>query len=174
MAVAVYPGTFDPIHCGHVDIVARAAKLFDSLVVGVYDRPQKTLMFAGEQRVAMAREALCDIHNVKVAAYSGLTVDFVRACGASVIVRGLRVISDFELEYQMALMTRRLDPEVDMVCLMTSLEYAFVSSTIVKEIAMAGGAVDEFVPKHVAQRLRQQTASAQRGQVATSIQGTSA
>ena len=173
MTVAVYPGTFDPLHCGHVDIIARAAKLFDRLVVGVYDRPQKALMFTGEQRAAMAREALRDLVNVDVAIYSGLTVDFVRACGATVIVRGLRVISDFELEYQMALMTRRLDPGVDMVCLMTSLEYAFLSSTIVKEIAVAGGSVDPFVPEPVAECLRQRTVSVQRGQVATSIPGRS-
>ncbi|MBC7256180.1 MAG: pantetheine-phosphate adenylyltransferase, partial [Chloroflexi bacterium] len=134
MTIAVYPGTFDPIHYGHMDIAQRAAELFDKLIVGVYDRPQKNVMFTTEERLQMAREALADVANVEVLSYSGLTVDFARRQGAHVLVRGLRVISDFEVEYQMALTTRKLAPELDMVCLMTSLEYAFVSSTIVKDI----------------------------------------
>ena len=149
MTIAVYPGTFDPVHYGHVDIATRAAKLFDKLIVGVYDQPRKRLMFSTSQRVAMVSEAMADISNLSVTCYDRLTVDFVRQCQADVIVRGLRVISDFELEYQMALTTRKLDPNVDMVCLMTAQEHAFLSSTIVKEIALAGGRVTQFVPPHV-------------------------
>lgn len=149
MKIAVYPGTFDPVHYGHVDIANRAADLFDELIVGVYDRPQKHVVFSVDERVAMMREALQDVQNAEVRHYSGLTVHFARRLGAQVIVRGLRVISDFELEYQMALMTRRLAPEIDMVCLMTSLEHAFISSSMLKEIASAGGSVRQFVPPHV-------------------------
>ena len=153
MTVAVYPGTFDPVHFGHVDIVKRAAELFECLTVGIYDRPQKRLMFTAAERVEMVQQAVDDIAGVRVACYSGLTVDFVRAQGASVIVRGLRAIVDFELEYQMALTNRRLAPELDVVCLMTSVDYAFLSSTIVKDVALAGGRVDQFVPAHVQERL---------------------
>lgn len=154
MTTAVYPGTFDPIHNGHIDIARRAADIFDKVVVGVYDRPQKNLMFSVSDRVAMATEALAGCDNIAVSRYHGLTVDFCRQVGAHVIVRGLRVISDFELEYQMALMTRKLDPGVDMVCLMTTLESAFISSSIVKDVARAGGPVSQFVPAHVEAALR--------------------
>ena len=154
MSIAVYPGTFDPVHYGHIDIAKRAAEIFGKVVVGVYDRPRKSLMFSLDDRLAMMRESLQGVPGIYVTAYHGLTVDFVKQQGASVIVRGLRVISDFELEYQMALTTRKLAPEVDMVCLMTSLEYAFISSTIVKEIALAGGSVSAFVPPHVGKALR--------------------
>jgi pantetheine-phosphate adenylyltransferase len=151
---AVYPGTFDPIHFGHIDIAKRAAMLFDNVIVGVYDRPNKNVLFSAAERVVMVRESLKDVSNITVQSYSGLTVDFVQQHGAQVIVRGLRVISDFEMEYQMALTTRRLAQDVDMVCLMTSLEYAFLSSSIVKDIAFAGGCVDQFVPSHVVAALR--------------------
>lgn len=153
MGIAVYPGTFDPVHYGHIDIAKRAAEIFDKVIVGVYERPQKSLMFSLDERLTMMRESLRDVPGISVMSYCGLTVDFVRQQGASVIVRGLRVISDFELEYQMALTTRKLAPEVDMVCLMTSLEYAFISSTIVKDIALAGGSVSAFVPPHVEKAL---------------------
>lgn len=154
MTVAIYPGTFDPIHNGHIDIARRAAGLFDRVVVGVYDRPNKNILFPVAERVVMVRAALQDVPNVTITSYSGLTVDFVRQQGAQVIVRGLRVISDFEMEYQMALTTRRLAPDVDMICLMTSLEYAFLSSSIVKDVALAGGDVTQFVPAHVAVALK--------------------
>lgn len=153
MTIAVYPGSFDPIHYGHVDIARRAARLFDKLIVGIYDHPQKRLLFSAEERVEMAREALADVANIEVTRYDMLTVQFVRACNARVVVRGLRVISDFELEYQMALTTAKLDPEVDMVCLMTGLDFAFLSSSIVKEVAMAGGHIEQFVPRHVAEAI---------------------
>lgn len=150
MCIAVYPGTFDPIHVGHIDIARRAAQIFDRLVVGIYDQPNKRLLFPVEERLALAREAFAGDRKIDVASYSDLTVDFCRRQGAQVIVRGLRVISDFELEYQMALMNRRMAPDIEMVCLMTGLEHAFVSSSIVKEIARAGGPITDFVPEHVA------------------------
>jgi pantetheine-phosphate adenylyltransferase len=146
---ALYPGTFDPIHNGHLDIATRAAALFDRVVIGIYERPSKALLFTVEERVALAREAVSRIHRVEVASYSGLTVDFVRQIGAQAIVRGLRAISDFELEYQMALTNRQLAPEIDSVCLMARQEHAFLSSSIVKEIALLKGDVNGMVPPHV-------------------------
>jgi len=155
MAVAVYPGTFDPVHYGHIDIAERAAALFDRLLIAVYSRPLKALLFPTQERVAMVREAVAHLENVEVEGYDGLTVDYATRVGAKFIVRGLRVISDFELEYQMALTNRKLAPHIDMVCLMTSLEYAFVSSSIVKEVAMAGGCVDRMAPQSVRQALEE-------------------
>jgi pantetheine-phosphate adenylyltransferase len=155
VTTAVYPGSFDPIHKGHIDVARRAAQVFDRVVVGAYANPLKRLMFPLEERLAMAREAFADVDNIIVDGYDGLTVDFARRHGSCVIVRGLRVISDFELEYQMAMTTRKLAPEMDMVCLMTSLEYAFISSSIVKEIALAGGPIDQMVPDFVARRIYQ-------------------
>lgn len=155
MTTAIYPGTFDPITNGHVDIATRAAPLFDHLVVAVYDRPLKTLLFSTSERVAMAQEALEELSNVTVKSYSGLTVSFARSMGARVIVRGLRVLSDFELEFQMALTNRKLAPEIETICLMTRGENAFLSSSIAKEVAMEGGCVDEMVPPHVAEALKE-------------------
>ena len=155
MTVAIYPGTFDPIHYGHIDVARRAASIFEHVVVGVYAHPRKTLMFPLEERLSLARQALSQFPNITVEGYEGLTVDFAARHEARVIVRGLRVISDFELEYQMAMTTRKLAPEMDMVCLMTSLEHAFISSSMVKEIVMAGGCVDQMVPDFVTKFLAQ-------------------
>ena len=143
--IAVYPGSFDPIHYGHMDIAQRAAALFDELVVAVYCNPNKPLLFSAEERVNMAKKVMSGYANVKVMAYSGLTVDFVQSLGAKVIVRGLRVISDFELEYQMALTNRQLSSDVDTICLMTGQEYTFISSSLVKEVYAAGGNVSQMV-----------------------------
>ena len=151
--IAIYPGTYDPIHLGHVDIATRAANIFDELVVAVYDRPAKSLLFTVEERVALASQALAGLAEVRAVPYGGLTVEFARQVGAQVIVRGLRVISDFELEYQMALTNRQLAPEVEFVCLMTRQAHAFLSSSIVKEIALLGGNVSGMVPPHVAAAL---------------------
>jgi pantetheine-phosphate adenylyltransferase len=150
---AIYPGTFDPIHLGHVDIATRAATIFDELIVAVYDRPAKSLLFRIEERVQLAVQALGDLSNVRVARYGGLTVEFARQVGAQVIVRGLRVISDFELEYQMALTNHKLAPEIEFVCLMADQDQAFVSSSIVKEIALLGGDVRGMVPGSVVEAL---------------------
>jgi len=152
---ALYPGTFDPIHLGHIDIAVRSAAIFDELVVGIYDRPNKHTLFTAEERVAMAREALSDYANVQVMTYSGLTVEFARVIGAKAVVRGLRVISDFEWEYQMALTNRRLAPEIEFVCLMTRQEYAFLSSSIVKEVALLGGDMSQMASPGVAAALEQ-------------------
>ncbi|MGQ9492371.1 MAG: pantetheine-phosphate adenylyltransferase [Anaerolineae bacterium] len=155
MTTAIYPGTFDPITNGHIDIATRAAPLFERLIVAVYDRPLKNLLFSTAERVAMAELALKELPNVVVQAYSGLTVKFARSVGACVIVRGLRALSDFELEFQMALTNRKLAPEIDTVCLITSQEYTFLSSSVIKEIAMVGGCIDAMVPKHVAEALQE-------------------
>jgi pantetheine-phosphate adenylyltransferase len=155
MNTAIYPGSFDPITNGHVDIASRGAELFDHLVIAVYDRPMKNLLFSTAERMAMAQEAVKGLANVTVASYNGLTVNYARSIGARVIVRGLRVLSDFELEFQMALTNRKLAPDIDTVCLITRLEYGFLSSSIAKEIAMVGGCVDQMVPTHVATALQE-------------------
>ena len=149
MTIAVYPGSFDPIHYGHIDIAKRAAKLFDKLIWAVYDRPLKNLLFTTDERLALMREAIKDAPNIEPVPYRGLTVEFCRSQGAKVMVRGLRVTYDFEMEYQTALTNRQLAEEIDTVCLMTTLKYAFVSSSIVKEVAFAGGQVSQMVPPYV-------------------------
>ncbi|MBN1922653.1 MAG: pantetheine-phosphate adenylyltransferase [Anaerolineae bacterium] len=150
---AIYPGSFDPIHFGHIDIAQRAAALFEHLTVAVYDRPNKRLWFSVEERVAFIREALRAVPNIEVCPYSGLTTTFADEVGARVLVRGLRVISDFELEYQMALTNKALAPHLDTICLMTRQEHAFLSSSIVKEICLLGGDASAMVPSHVLKAL---------------------
>ncbi len=154
MVRAVFPGTFDPIHNGHIDIAVRASRLFDELIVAVYDRPLKDLLFSPEARLEMARTAFADSPGIRVVGYSGLTVEFCQKVGAQVIVRGLRVFSDFEHEFRMALSNHRLAPGIDVVALITSEEHSFLSGTTVREIASLGGDVSSLVPDHVAAELR--------------------
>jgi pantetheine-phosphate adenylyltransferase len=149
MTKALYPGTFDPIHNGHVDIATRAASLFDELVIAIYDSPPKTLTFDTAQRLTLASEALAHLPNVKVVPYRGLTVAFAKEIAATAMVRGLRAISDFEFEFQMALTNKKLDPTIEFVCLMTSLEYAYLSSSILKEVALLGGDITSLAPARV-------------------------
>jgi pantetheine-phosphate adenylyltransferase len=153
MTRALYPGSFDPVHNGHVDIVERASKLFDELIVGVYDTPPKNLMFTTEERVELFQESVKTLTNVKVQPFFGLAPDVARELGAEFIVRGLRAGFDFEMEFEMALMWRNLAPDIDVVCMMSSLEYQFVYSSRIKEVAKLGGKIDNLVPIHVATSL---------------------
>lgn len=155
MVKAVFPGTFDPIHYGHIDIAQRAARLFDELVIAVYDRPLKSLLFSPEERIDLVTEALQGQPKIQVMGYSGLTVDFCRQVGAQVIVRGLRVFSDFEFEFRMALANHRLAPDVEIVIFITNEEHTFLSASTVREIASLGGDVSSMVPAHVNAALRE-------------------
>ncbi|HET7376917.1 MAG TPA: pantetheine-phosphate adenylyltransferase [Anaerolineae bacterium] len=153
MTKAIYPATFDPIHFGHIDIAKRAATIFNEVVIGVYDRPMKNLLFNVEERLRLVELALKDIQNISIRRYNSLTVDFAHEVNAQVIVRGLRVVSDFELEWHMALTNKQLAPDVEVVCLMTSQEFAFLSSSTVREVALLNGNVNSMVPPFVAEAL---------------------
>jgi len=154
MVTAVYPGSFDPVTVGHVDVVKRASVLFSKVIVGVYGASSKDLLFDADERVELFREAVRDITNVEVTKFEGLVVRFAKEVGAKVIVRGLRSGSDFEYEFDMAFMNRRLDPELDMVSFMTSQEYMFVSSSLLKEVARLGGDISGMMPPHVAEAVK--------------------
>lgn len=158
MTIAVYPGSFDPVHNGHIDIATRAAGLFERLIVAVYDRPHKDIWFSPQERTDMMRRALAHLDNVTVTHYNGLTVDFVRSQGAQVMVRGLRMTYDFDLEYQMALTNKALVKEIETVCLFTDLNYAFISSSMIKQVVVAGGDVSAMVPEYVKRALLAQVA----------------
>ena len=164
MITAIYPGTYDPVTNGHVDVITRAAGIFDRVVVGVVGNPQhKQPMFSLDERVAFLEEALAGHDNVEVDRFSELVVDFARRWDAKIIVKGLRVISDFEWEFQMNQLNRTLAPDVETVYVMASPQYSFVSSSGVKEIASFGGNVEEFVPEPVARRLRELYGEGQEG-----------
>ena len=154
MTTALYPGSFDPVTNGHLDIVHRASELFDQLVVGIYDVPKKNLMFNTEERFGLMEKAVANVPNVRVSPYSGLTVEFARAIGAKVLVRGLRMSSDFEKEFGMALMNKTLAQDIELVCFMTNLEYQFISSSLLKEACQLGGNVSSLVPEHVVVALK--------------------
>jgi pantetheine-phosphate adenylyltransferase len=154
MTIAIYPGSFDPIHNGHIEVARRAALLFEKVIWAAYDRPLKSLLFSEQERLDFMHEAARDLPNVEVCSYHGLTVLFARQVGAKAIVRGLRATHDFEIEYQMALTNAQQAPEIDTVCLMTGARYAFLSSSILKEVAHANGDISTMVPPYVASPLK--------------------
>ena len=154
MTIAVYPGSFDPITNGHLDIATRSARLFDKLIIGVYETPNKHLLFNPEERVEMVRRAIVDLPNVEVESFAGLAIDFAMRVKAQTMVRGLRMSADFEREFDMGMMNKRLCPELELICLMSSLEYQFLSSSLLKEAAKLGGNIEDMVPKHVAAALK--------------------
>ena len=155
MTVALYPGTFDPITNGHLDVVKRAARLFERVIVGVYRAPTKNILFTAEQRVDLIRQSTVGLPNVSTECFSGLVVDFVKQVGAQTIVRGLRVGSDFEREFAMSLMNKTLSHDCELVCFMADLRYQFLSSSLLKEAASLGGFIDNLVPGPVAVALRE-------------------
>ena len=155
MTIALYPGSFDPITNGHMDIVTRASKLFEKLVIGIYDTPaEKTLLFTTRERVKLAKDATSHLPNVDVMCYAELTGEFARKIKAKTMVRGLRMGGDFEREFTLTMMSKKLFPEIEQICLMASAEYQFVSSSLLKEAASLGARIEELVPSNVAEALR--------------------
>ncbi|MCS7198798.1 MAG: pantetheine-phosphate adenylyltransferase [Caldimicrobium sp.] len=156
--IAIYPGTFDPITNGHLDLIKRALQFFDKIILAIGENPAKKPLFSIDERVFMAKKALEELqlsHRVEVESFSGLLVEFAKKKGACVIIRGLRAVSDFEYEMQLALMNRKLSNSIDTIFLMPSLRYIFLSSSIIKEAAQFGGQVDDLVPKIVADKLKE-------------------
>lgn len=158
MKTAIYPGSFDPVTYGHLDIIERSSKLFDRLVVGVLVNVQKVPMFSLEERVEMIKKETAHLPNVEVQGFSGLTVDFARENGAGFMIRGLRAVTDFEYELQLSHTNRELAPDVDTVFLTTGLKYGYISSSVTKEIALFGGDITKFVPPAVEERIKEKLA----------------
>ncbi|MHB8104515.1 MAG: pantetheine-phosphate adenylyltransferase [Dehalococcoidales bacterium] len=154
MIIALYPGSFDPITNGHIDIATRASKLFDKTIIGIFATPEKNLMFSLEERVEMAKKATAHLAKVEVVPYPNITVEFAKEIKAQVLVRGLRMIGDFEWEFEMAMMNQMLSPGLETVCFMASQEYQFLSASLIKEVASLGGDISKLVPKHVAAALK--------------------
>jgi pantetheine-phosphate adenylyltransferase len=152
--VAVYPGSFDPVTLGHIDVLERATRMFERVIIAVLENPGKQSLFSVDERVDLIRQSIDSQPGVDVDTFDGLTVDFARKVGATAIVRGLRAVSDFENEFQMALMNRRLAPEVHTVFLMTAFSNVFVSSSLIKEVCRYGGRIDDFVSPPVARAMR--------------------
>jgi pantetheine-phosphate adenylyltransferase len=160
MTIAVYPGSFDPITQGHIYVARRACTLFDKVIMAIYDgAPKRGALFSTDERVALAAEAVAGEPRLELHTYQGLTIEYARAAGARVLVRGLRIGGDFEYELQLTHMYRQLAPDIEVVCLMTSPDYSFVSSSLIKEVASLGGDVTSFVPPHVARALHQKLRS---------------
>lgn len=151
---AVYPGSFDPITNGHVDIIERGLEIFDSILVAILENPQKKTLFSTKERVSMIQEIFSDRQNIEVKAFHGLLVEFAKKNNAKIVMKGLRAISDFEYEFQMALMNRKLAPEIETFFMMPNVSYSFLSSRLVKEIFMLGGCLKDLVPKQVEKKLR--------------------
>lgn len=159
MRRAIYPGSFDPVTNGHLDVIQRAGRLFDEVIVAVAVNDQKRTLFPADERVALLRQAAEGMADIRIVRFDGLLMDFAREMGASAVIRGLRAVSDFEFEFQMALMNRKLEPNVETIFLMPAEKYTYLSSRIVKEIARLGGNVEHFVPVFVANALRQRFSS---------------
>ena len=157
MPKAIYPGSFDPLHNGHVDVATRASKLFEDVVIGIYDMSPTATMFNGQERVDHFTKSVDALGNVRVEVFKGLAVDFARSVGAQFIVRGLRAGFDFEVEFEMALMWRSLAPDIDVICVMSALEYQFIHASRIKEVARLGGNVNDLVPPQVAAALNEKT-----------------
>jgi pantetheine-phosphate adenylyltransferase len=153
VTIAVYPGTFDPITNGHLDIAIRASRLFDKVIIGVYNIPDKHLMFSTSERVELVKKAVADYPNIEVTSFGGLIVEFAKKIGALTIVRGLRFGADFEHEFEMAMMNKKLWPGFELICLMANPQYQFLSSSLLKEVASMGADIENLVPPHVAEAL---------------------
>ena len=154
MLRAIYPGSFDPVTNGHLDVIRRASGLVDELIVGVLNNKAKTPLFSVEERVKMLKEVTKELPGVKIVPFEGLLIDFVKEMSAKMVVRGLRAVTDFEYELQMAQTNHKLAEDIETVFLTTSLEYSYLSSTIVKEVAAFGGDISQFVPEHVEERIK--------------------
>ena len=159
MTIAIYPGSFDPITNGHIDIATRASRLFEKIIIAIFATPGKRLTFSLKERVDLARRAVADLPNVEVQSYSGLTGDFARRVNAKVMVRGLRMSADFEREFELAMMNKKLFPDIELVCLMASQDYQFLSSSLMKEAVSLGGNINGLVPQHVAEALKKKRVS---------------
>jgi pantetheine-phosphate adenylyltransferase len=157
LTTALYAGSFDPITYGHVDIATRASNLFNKVVIGIFATPDKRLTFSTEERVKLARRAVAHLKNVEVKSYEGMTVEFAREIGAKVMVRGLRMVGDFEWEFEMAMMNKLLAPDLELVCFMASQQYQFLSASLMKEVSGLGGDVASLVPPHVAAALKKKS-----------------
>lgn len=154
---AIYPGSFDPITNGHVDIIKRALQIFDKILIAVLENPQKKPLFTTKERMNMIKEIFANRKDVEVKAFHGLLVEFVKKNDAKIVIRGLRAISDFEYEFQMALMNRKLNPEIETFFMMPNVKYSFLSSNLVKEVFMLGGCLKDLVPKQVEKKLREKS-----------------
>jgi pantetheine-phosphate adenylyltransferase len=159
LITALYAGSFDPITNGHIDIATRASKLFDKTIIGIFATPDKRLSFTTAERVDMAKRAVAHLKKVEVMSYDGITVEFAKKVGAKVMVRGLRMVGDFEWEFDMAMMNRLLSPDLELVCFMASQQYQFLSASLIKEVASLGGDINGLVPKHVAEALKKKGAN---------------
>lgn len=155
MRIAVYPGSFDPVTNGHIDIIERSSKVYDKVIVGVLDNVNKNPLFSVTERVDMLKTVTCNIKNVEVDSFSGLLVDFARLKGATVIVKGLRTVADFEYEFQMALLNKALNPEYETMFMMTDTKYSYISSSMVKELAGYNGNLTGIVPPEIEEKIKQ-------------------
>jgi pantetheine-phosphate adenylyltransferase len=155
MRIAVYPGSFDPITNGHLNIIERATNIFDKIIVGVANNPKKSTLFSAQERIDMIKEVTKNLEKVKIQSFSGLLIDFMKSNKASIIIRGMRAISDFEHESQLALMNKRLAPEIETIFMVTGSKYSYLDSSIVKEIASLNGCINQLVPEIVEKKLRE-------------------